>query len=86
MKKKLDVIIWNFKDYKALKRQPYSGEPALPTGDKVSDRWQSLADDARSVANEMTDEDAKAVMLGIADKYALLAERARAREKAKSSE
>ena len=55
----------------------------MPTGDKVSDRWQSLADDARSVANEMTDEDAKAVMLGIADKYALLAERARAREQAK---
>ena len=37
-------------------------------------------------ANEMTDEDAKAVMLGIADRYALLAERARAREKAKPSE
>jgi hypothetical protein len=45
-----------------------------------SARWSVLAAEAREVADEMTDPEAKLVMLSIAQVYEALAERARERE------
>jgi hypothetical protein len=45
-----------------------------------SARWIALAAEAREVADEMTDPEAKLVMLSIAQVYEALAERARERE------
>lgn len=39
--------------------------------------WRERADEARRVANQLTDPDAKKTMLGIAASYDRLAERAR---------
>jgi hypothetical protein len=45
-----------------------------------STRWSALAAEARDVADELTDPEAKLVMLSIAQVYESLAERARQRE------
>ena len=45
-----------------------------------SARWSALAGEARDVADEMTDPEAKLVILSIAQVYEALAERARQRE------
>jgi hypothetical protein len=42
-------------------------------------RWRALAAEARATAEQMTDADAKRVVLNIADGYERLAERAEAR-------
>ena len=41
--------------------------------------WRDRAKEARAIADEMNDRDAKQMMLGIARSYILLAERAEAR-------
>jgi hypothetical protein len=41
--------------------------------------WRDRAKEARVIADEMNDRDAKQMMLGIARSYILLAERAEAR-------
>jgi hypothetical protein len=43
--------------------------------------WRDRAKEARAIADEMKDPDAKQMMLGIARDYVLLAERAEARAK-----
>ena len=44
-------------------------------------RWEALAADARKLANEMFDTEARRVMFGIAAAYDRLAERATAQAK-----
>lgn len=44
--------------------------------------WQSRADEARAIALHLHDADTRKVMMAIADKYAVRAERARQRSKA----
>jgi hypothetical protein len=44
-------------------------------------RWQELADDARSVAEQLTDLEAWRTMCAIVQGYERLAERARERER-----
>jgi hypothetical protein len=46
-----------------------------------TERWQTLAVEARSAADELTDPEAKRIMLSIADGYEVLARRAEARKK-----
>lgn len=41
--------------------------------------WQARADDARRLSGELTDPEAKRMMIGIAEGYSRLAERARIR-------
>jgi hypothetical protein len=53
----------------------------VPSKVDTAERWHNLAAEARAVADELTDLDAKAVMLEIAKGYDLLARRAEAREK-----
>ena len=43
--------------------------------------WRDRAKEARAIADEMKDPDAKQMMLGIARDYVRLAERAKARAK-----
>jgi hypothetical protein len=45
-----------------------------------AERWHKLAAETRAIAAEMTDPDAKRVMLFIAEGYKRLAEQAEARE------
>jgi hypothetical protein len=47
----------------------------------VAEHWRMLASEARAVANELTDPDAKQIMLDIAEGYELLTRRAEQREK-----
>jgi hypothetical protein len=47
----------------------------------VAEHWRKLALEARAVANELTDPDAKRIMLDIAEGYELLTRRAEQREK-----
>ena len=43
--------------------------------------WRKRADEARAMAEQMTDRDAKQMMLGIAEDYEKLAKRAEQRSK-----
>ena len=52
---------------------------SLPKGAEA--RWEALSADARKLANEMIDTEARRVMLGIAAAYDRLAERAMAQAK-----
>ena len=51
---------------------PEEADPAL--------RWRALADEARTIADQMTDQQAKLVLLTIARGYDRLAERAAVRK------
>lgn len=46
-----------------------------------AERWRELAEEARAVADKLTDPDAKQVMLRIAEGYELLIRRAKDRKK-----
>jgi hypothetical protein len=46
-----------------------------------AERWRKLAEEARAVADELTDLDAKQIMLSIAEGYELLTRHAEARKK-----
>jgi hypothetical protein len=55
---------------------------AMPPDDSDNpSKWWALAAEARDVAAEMTDPQARKIMLKIAEGYERLARRARAREK-----
>ena len=51
---------------------PQTSDPVL--------RWQALAEEARTIADQMTDPQAKLILLTIARGYDRLAERAAARK------
>jgi hypothetical protein len=54
----------------------------MPPDHDNPSRWMALAAEARAVADEMTDPQARQVMLKIAEGYERLARRAEARRKA----
>jgi len=54
---------------------------ASPEIYRESKHWRDRAKEARAIADEMKDPDAKQAMLGIARNYVLLAERAETRAK-----
>ena len=58
-----------------------SGKGDVPLNVDIAEHWRKLALEARAVANELTDPDAKQIMLRIAEGYELLARRAEEREK-----
>jgi hypothetical protein len=53
----------------------------MPSHTDVAERWRALAAEARAAATELTDREAKRIMLSIADGYEVLARRAEARKK-----
>jgi hypothetical protein len=53
----------------------------MPSAVDVAERWRTLAAEARAAADEMTDPEAKRIMLSIAEGYKVLARRADARKK-----
>ena len=48
--------------------------------------WRQRAAEARAIANGMTDPEAKRTMLGVAQSYELLAERAQLRAKGRDKD
>jgi hypothetical protein len=63
-----------------------AGREALMSASIINDpkHWRDRAKEARAIADEMNDRDAKQMMLGIARSYVLLAERAEARARGSS--
>jgi hypothetical protein len=59
----------------------YLGDSGMPSDSDAAERWRTLAAEARAVAEEMADPEAKRTMLSIADGYDRLARRAEARKK-----
>ena len=57
------------------------GTARVPSSIDIAEHWRKLAREARAVAVELTDPDAKLIMINIAEGYELLARRAEAREK-----
>jgi len=57
----------------------------VPAEIDVAERWRTLAAEAHAIANELSDPDAKQIMLDIAAGYELLARRAEARKDQKKS-
>jgi hypothetical protein len=57
----------------------------MPSEIDVAERWRSLAAEAHAIAVEMTDPEAKRIMLGIAAGYELLARHAQSRKDRKTS-
>lgn len=53
---------------------------AMPSEIDVEERWRSLAAEARVLAGNMTDAEARRLMLSIAAGYDLLADHAKARK------
>jgi hypothetical protein len=53
----------------------------MPSDADVAERWRTLAAEARRTADELTDPEAKRIMLSIAEGYEVLARRAEARKK-----
>jgi hypothetical protein len=49
-------------------------------------RWRGLAEEARTVADQMTDREAKVILLTIAQGYEHLAQRAEARKAQKDKD
>jgi hypothetical protein len=49
-------------------------EKAPSSNSRVAEQWRKLAIEARTVADELTDPDAKRIMLRIAEGYARRAE------------
>ena len=56
----------------------------MSADDHDAERWRKLAAEARAIAETMTDPEAQRVMLFIAERYRLLAERAEARKDQKN--
>jgi hypothetical protein len=57
------------------------GMAAVPNAKDTAADWRKLAMEARAVASELTDPDAKRIMLSNAEGYERLARRAEARNK-----
>lgn len=53
----------------------------MPSRLDSADHWRRLAEEARAVAAQLTNQDARQVMLNIADAYERLAAHAEARKK-----
>ena len=53
----------------------------MPSDVDVAERWRTLAAEARTTADKMTDPEAKRTLLNIAEGYERLARRAEARKK-----
>jgi hypothetical protein len=58
---------------------------SMPSKLDVTERWRKLAAEARAVAKQMSDPDAKKIMLEIVKGYERLARRAADREKSSES-
>jgi hypothetical protein len=52
----------------------------VPSSVDIAEHWRKLAIEARAAADELTDPDAKQIMLSIAEGYELLTRRAEARK------
>jgi hypothetical protein len=65
----------------ALGPKQLLGGQHMPSDADVAERWRALAMEARSAADELTDPEAKRIMLSIAAGYKVLARRAEARKK-----
>jgi hypothetical protein len=61
------------------------GTGVMPSDIDDEERWRTLAREARALADEMTDPEARQLMLQVAAGYELLAQHARAREDRKDS-
>lgn len=57
------------------------GERRVPSHLDSADHWRRLAEEARTVAAQLTSQDARQVLLNIAEAYERLAAHAEAREK-----
>ena len=57
----------------------------MPSDIDVAEHWRTLAAEARARADEMSDPEAKRIMLSIAEGYKRLARRAEAGENLKNS-
>jgi hypothetical protein len=64
-----------------LTPQGVAGSGDVPSNLDNAERWRKLAEEARAVAEQLTDLDAKQIMLRIAEGYELLTRRAEARKK-----
>ena len=59
----------------------HGDDEPMPSGADVAERWRTLAAEARAAADELTDPEAKRIMISIAVGYDVLARRAEARRK-----
>ena len=57
----------------------------MPSDIDVAEHWRTLAAEARARADEMSDPEAKRIMLSIAERYERLARRAEAGKDSKNS-
>ena len=62
-----------------MQRDLTGGWRMPPQASDAALRWRALAEEARTIADEMTDPQAKLILLTIARSYDRLAERAAAR-------
>ena len=84
-----DRVAWrgNSKRRRTFRAKVLSGDGETVPSDTedAADRWRALASEARARAAEMSDPEAKQIMLSIAEGYERLARRAEAGKNPKNS-